>query len=60
MWTADDCSGEDGVIGTSDDGAAIGTYSVNGAGTSDTGYCTTAISEVQERFPFVIVDFRQR
>jgi len=60
LQTADDCAGEDGVNGTADDGAAIGSYHVNGAGTSDTQYCTSAISEVQERFPFVIVDFRQR
>lgn len=60
LWTGDDCVGEDGTIGTADDGVATSTYHVNGAGASETGYCSSAISEVQERFPFVIVDFRQR
>ena len=60
LWTGDDCVGQDGVLGTADDGVATSTYNVSGSGTSETGYCSAAISEVQERFPFVIVDFRQR
>lgn len=60
LWTGDDCVGEDGILGTVDDGVAIGTYHVSGSGTAETAYCSSAISEVQERFPFVIVDFRQR
>ena len=60
MWTSDDCSGADGIVGTADDGAAIATYNNSGGGTGDTGYCSTAISAVQQEFPFVIVGFRQR
>ena len=60
MWTSDDCAGADGVVGTADDGAAIATYNNSGGGTGDTGYCSTAISAVQQEFPFAIVGFRQR
>jgi hypothetical protein len=60
MWTADDCQGDDGVGGTADDGIAHSSYIANGSGTGDTGYCLSAIHNVQENFPFSIVDFRQR
>ncbi len=60
MWTADDCAGADGVVGTADDGAAIGSYNNAGGGTGDTGYCSTAISSVEEEFPLAVVSFRQR
>ncbi|HEU4402959.1 MAG TPA: pilus assembly PilX N-terminal domain-containing protein [Candidatus Polarisedimenticolia bacterium] len=60
MWTADDCSGPDGVVGTSDDGAAIATYNNSGGGTGLTQYCSSAISTVEEQFPLAIVGFRQR
>ncbi|PYS97210.1 MAG: hypothetical protein DMF50_01435 [Acidobacteria bacterium] len=60
MWTSDDCSGPDGIKGTTDDGAAVATYDNAGGGNGDTGYCSTAIKNVQQEFPFVVVDFRQR
>jgi hypothetical protein len=60
MWTADDCAGADGVLGTADDGAATGTYNNAGGGSGDTGYCSTAISSVEEEFPLAVVSFRQR
>ena len=60
MWTSDDCSGPDGIKGTTDDGAAVATYDNAGGGNGDTGYCSTAIKNVAQEFPFVIVDFRQR
>lgn len=60
MWTSDDCSGADGNLGTSDDGAAVATYNNSGGGTGDTGYCSSAISSVQQEFPFAVVGFRQR
>src|SRR6185295_11245723 len=60
MWTSDDCAGADGSLGTSDDGAAVATYNNSGGGTGDTGYCSSAISSVQQEFPFEVVGFRQR
>lgn len=60
LHTGDDCAGQDGVLGTTDDGAATGTYSVNGAGSSSTEYCSTAIAETQDRFPLSVIGFRQR
>jgi len=60
LWTSDDCSGADGLLGNSDDGAAVATYNNDGGGTGDTGYCSTAISSIQQEFPFEIVGFRQR
>jgi len=60
MWTSDDCSGPDGIPGNADDGAAVATYNNSGGGSGDTRYCSGDISSVQDEFPFVIVDFRQR
>jgi hypothetical protein len=60
MWTSDDCAGVDGVTGTPDDGPAVSTYDNAGGGTGDTGYCSTAIADVQQSFPLAIVGFRQR
>ncbi len=60
MWTADDCAGPDGVLNTADDGLATGTYNNSGGGTGLTGYCSSAISDAQDEFPFVITGFRQR
>jgi Tfp pilus assembly protein PilX len=60
LGTADDCSGQDGISGTIDDGSAVSTYTATGGGTGETRYCSTAISDVQGAFPYMIVDFRQR
>jgi len=60
MWTSDDCSGPDGIVGNADDGAAVATYNNSGGGNGDTKYCSSDISSVQDEFPFVLVDFRQR
>ncbi|MGH9796517.1 MAG: pilus assembly PilX N-terminal domain-containing protein [Candidatus Polarisedimenticolia bacterium] len=60
LWTADDCSGPDGVAGNADDGLAAGSYDQSGGGTGLTGYCSSAISDAQTGFPFRIVGFRQR
>jgi len=60
MWTSDDCSGADGILGNADDGAAVATYNNSGGGNGDTRYCSSDISSVQDEFPFAIVDFRQR
>ena len=59
LFTSDDCAGQDGVKGTADDGAAAGTYNVSGGGSGGTEYCTPAIADVQDRFPFKVVGFRQ-
>ena len=60
LFTDDDCSGEDGVTGTGDDGVAAGSYLVNGAGTSTTGYCSDYFNAYRSLRPLRIVDFRQR
>lgn len=59
LFTADDCSGEDGVKGTGDDGAASSTYLVKGAGSSTTGYCSDYFNSYRSLRPLKIVDFRQ-
>jgi len=59
LFTADDCSGEDGVFNTSDDGIAQSEYEVNGAGTSVTGYCSAYFTEWQSMRPFKLLSFVQ-
>lgn len=60
LFTADDCSGQDGTAGTSDDGVAQSTYNVSGGGTSTTGYCSAYLTNWQASQPLEIVSFRQR
>lgn len=60
LFTSDDCSGEDGLHGTADDGIAQGTYVVPGAGNSTTGYCTSHIYNWMAQRPLEIVSFIQR
>ncbi len=60
LFTNDDCSGEDGVTGTGDDGIAASSYLVDGAGTSTTGYCSDYFNSYFSLRPLRIVDFRQR
>ena len=59
LFTADDCAGEDGVKGTSDDGIARSSFLVNGAGTSTTGYCSGYFTPWQSMRPFKILSFLQ-
>ena len=60
LFTADDCSGEDGILGNSDDGVAQSTYDVQGAGTSTTGYCSAYMRSWQAARPLDIQSFVQR
>ena len=61
LFTADDCSGPDGIPGNGDDGIGDGgTWDVSGSGTGDTIYCDADIDMVEIRWPFRPEDFRQR
>ena len=60
MWTADDCDGDDGIDGTSDDGIANSSYENPGGGTGTTRYCLDAIQQVNALRPLFITDFLQR
>lgn len=60
LFTSDDCSGEDGILGNADDGAAQSIYEVNGAGNSTTGFCSGNLAAWQGRHPLKIVSFLQR
>jgi len=59
IFTADDCSGEDGVFNTSDDGIAESSYVVSGSGTSTTGYCSGYFTDWQSLRPFKLLSFQQ-
>ena len=59
LFTADDCSGDDGTHGTSDDGVAPSSYLVDGAGTSVTGFCDDYFNSYRSLRPLEIVGFRQ-
>lgn len=60
LFTSDDCSGDDGIVGTADDGIASSTYVVSGAGTSTTGYCSAYLRNWMAARPLQITSFRQR
>ncbi len=60
LFTADDCSGEDGTMGTPDDGVASSSYLVDGAGTSTTGFCSEYFNAYRSLRPLEVVDFRQK
>ena len=59
LFTGDDCSGDDGTLGTSDDGEAQSSYLVNGSGTGTTGYCSAYFTDWQGMRPFRILSFHQ-
>jgi hypothetical protein len=59
LFTGDDCSGDDGTLGTSDDGVAQSSYKVNGSGTGTTGYCSAYFTDWQGMRPFRILSFHQ-
>jgi len=59
LFTGDDCSGDDGSLGTSDDGIAQSSYLVNGSGTGTTGYCSAYFTDWQSMRPFEILSFVQ-
>lgn len=59
LFTGDDCSGDDGTHGTSDDGIAQSSYLVNGSGTGTTGYCSAYFTDWQSMRPFKILSFVQ-
>jgi hypothetical protein len=59
LFTGDDCSGQDGIHGTADDGIAQGTFDVSGGGTGTTGYCSAALRNWQASRPLDIVSFIQ-
>jgi hypothetical protein len=59
LFTGDDCSGDDGISGNSDDGVAQSSYTVNGAGTGTTGYCSAYFTDWQSMRPFEILSFVQ-
>jgi hypothetical protein len=60
LFTSDDCSGEDGVFNTSDDGVAQSDFLVSGGGTGTTGYCSSFFYEWQGMRPFKLLSFAQR
>ncbi len=60
LFTADDCSGEDGILGNGDDGIAQSTYYVPGGGVGVTGYCSSYLLRWQAAKPLEIVSFIQR
>jgi len=60
MWTSDDCSGPDGLPGTSDDGIVSGSYINNGTGTHGTRFCLDAIDQTMPSAPYEILSFLQR
>ena len=59
LFTADDCSGEDGVHNTADDGVARGSFYSDGTGTSKTGYCSAYFNQWQSMRPFKLLSFVQ-
>jgi hypothetical protein len=59
LFTSDDCSGQDGIHGTADDGVAQGSFDVPGAGNSTTGYCSAHLRYWQANRPLEIVSFIQ-
>jgi hypothetical protein len=59
LFTADDCSGPDGISGNSDDGVAESTFNTSGGGAGTTGYCSTYIDQMKFLLPLRIVSFRQ-
>ena len=59
LFTDDDCSGEDGVHNTTDDGVAQSSYLGNGGGTGTTGYCSAYFTAWQGLRPFRILAFQQ-
>jgi hypothetical protein len=59
LFTGDDCGGDDGTLGTSDDGIAQSSYLVNGSGTGTTGYCSAYFTDWQSMRPFKILSFVQ-
>jgi hypothetical protein len=60
LWTLDDCSGPDGVAGNSDDGYDQGQWIVADPGDGSLSYCESSVALAQERFPYSVVEFRQR
>ncbi len=61
LFTADDCSGPDGIPGNGDDGLGDGaSWHATGGGTGDTIYCDQKIDMLRTRWPFRPLDFRQR
>jgi len=59
LFTGDDCAGDDGISGTSDDGMSQATYTVPGGGNSVTGYCSSYMVNLQAARPLEVVSFRQ-
>jgi hypothetical protein len=60
LFTGDDCSGDDGTMGTSDDGVAQSDFEVSGGGNGTTGYCSDYFSNWQGMRPFKLLSFAQR
>ncbi len=60
MWTADDCTGEDGIDGTADDGIGAGAFHNNGGGTHGSRYCIDAIRSTSPQLPYSVASFVQR
>lgn len=59
MWTADDCSGDDGIGGTADDGLGAAGYMNAGGGTHGSRYCIDAIRNTSPQRPYRVASFRQ-
>ena len=60
LFTADDCKGADGTAGTSDDGIGPGIWDVSGGGGGDTQFCESDFNLFALKWPFDVVEFRQR
>jgi len=59
LFTSDDCSGPDGILGNSDDGMAESIFNTSGGGAGTFGYCSTYIEQMKTLLPLRIVSFRQ-
>ena len=60
LFTADDCSGEDGIKPSLDDGVAQSMFDASGGGGLKTQFCSPFFAQLQAAKPLQILSFRQR
>ena len=60
LFTADDCSGDDGVKPSGDDGVAQSSFDASGGGGLKTQFCSPYFTRLQAAKPLEILSFRQR
>ena len=59
LFTSDDCSGDDGIKPSADDGVAQSSFDTSGGGGLTTAYCSSVLANLQAANPLEIVSFRQ-